>query len=90
MTPNLKMVYVKLSNRIRTVILRMKVGAIKPSTSRFVFLVNKAGTARTTRHTSRINATVPPVTINTFKDSKVDRLDKEDGFVTKNNHSMKA
>ena len=33
---------------------------------------------------------VPPVTARTFKDSKAERLDKEDGFVTKNSHSIKA
>ena len=55
-----------------------------------VFLSNNPGSVRMTNPASRISATVPPVIRRTFRDSNAERLDKEDGLVTKNSHSMAA
>ena len=79
-----------MSSMSKAVIVRMRQGAIMPRASNYGFRSIKAGIERRLKPAMSIRATVPPVTNKTFRDSKVGRLDKEEGLVTKNSHSMKA
>jgi len=52
--------------------------------------MSRAGRERRIRNAMEIRAMVPAVMNRTFPESNDDRMDREDGFVTKNSHSMEA